>query len=89
MRGIGPRNLGGQKMAPMRPLSEYGSREELIRHAVGALARELEGTFSPETIARFVDESMPTCEMLGCKISFPFLSIVFRDRLRALAKPKE
>lgn len=60
---------------------------QMIRHAADDLAREFDGTFSPETVHRFVRESFEG--LRGSKVPgfVPLFTTRFaRDRLRALAQ---
>ena len=74
-------------MAPMGSLGDYGSNEELVAHAVKGLVREFEGTFSAETITRFVNESLEDVGSPRVKNFVPLFVYRFaRERLRALGQ---
>jgi arsenate reductase len=74
-------------MAPTGSLGEYSSDEELVRHTSQALATEFEGTFSAETITRFVTESLADVGNARVKNFVPLFVYRFaKERLRALGQ---
>ncbi|MPZ69721.1 MAG: arsenate reductase ArsC [Actinobacteria bacterium] len=71
----------------MRDLSGYGSPEEMVSHVCGQLADEFAGTFTPETIARFVSESFDSLSHAKVQAFVPlFIHRFARERLRAVAQ---
>ena len=46
----------------MATLGEFGTSDEMVSHICTQLAKEFAGTFSPETIKRFVSESFDSFE---------------------------
>jgi protein-tyrosine-phosphatase len=63
-------------------------QQALVRNAAVRLEREFEGTFGPETIARFIADSLDRLAPSATVTTFlPLLTERFaRERLRALAK---
>jgi len=63
-------------------------QQKLVRHASATLERELAGTFGPETIERFIIDSLDKLAPTATVTTFlPLLTERFaRERLRALAK---
>ena len=63
-------------------------QQNLIRHAASRLEREFEGTFGPETIARYIADSFDQLAPAATVTTFlPLLTERFaRERLRALAR---
>jgi arsenate reductase len=71
----------------MRDLSGYGSPEEMVSHVCRQLADEFTGTFTPETIARFVSESFDSLSHAKVQAFVPlFIHRFARERLRAVAQ---
>jgi protein-tyrosine-phosphatase len=62
-------------------------RELLLRREIAHLTDEFEGTFGPETVERFVRESLDDLEGVRVKDYIPiFVRRFSRDRLKALAQ---
>jgi arsenate reductase len=60
---------------------------QMIRHTVADLSREFDGTFSAETVDRFVRESFESIKGSKVQSFVPLFTARFaRDRLRALAQ---
>src|SRR5919106_4812108 len=65
-------------------LSEYGTSDEMVVHICEQLADEFTGTFSPETIQRFVAESFESLSQARVQAFVPlFIHRFARERLRA------
>jgi hypothetical protein len=62
-------------------------REFLLRREIAHLTDELKGTFGPETVERFVRESLDDLEGVRIKDFIPiFVRRFSRERLRALVQ---
>src|ERR687895_910738 len=65
-------------------LGEYGTSDEMVAHICEQLADEFTGTFSPETIKRFVAESFESLNHARVQAFVPlFIHRFARERLRA------
>src|SRR5919106_404126 len=65
-------------------LSEYGTSDEMVVHICEQLADEFTGTFSPETIQRFVSESFESLSQARVQAFVPlFIHRFAKERLRA------
>src|ERR671918_1514956 len=65
-------------------LSEYGTSDEMVAHICEQLADEFTGTFSPETIQRFVAESFESLSKTRVQAFVPlFIHRFAKERLRA------
>src|SRR5918992_4906845 len=65
-------------------LGEYGTSDEMVAHIREQLADEFTGTFSPETIKRFVAESFESLSHARVQAFVPlFIHRFARERLRA------
>lgn len=65
-------------------LGDYGSRDEMVEHVCGQLAEEFSGTFSAETVKRFVAESFESLRDARVQAFVPlFIGRFARERLRA------
>ena len=68
----------------MASLGEYGTSDEMVGHICEQLADEFTGTFSPETIKRFVAESFESLSHARVQAFVPlFIHRFARERLRA------
>jgi arsenate reductase (thioredoxin) len=66
---------------------EQGSRDQLILHAVDRICDEFAGTFSPETIRRFVGESLDALRGSKVKDFLPLFTYrLAKERLKAYAQ---
>jgi arsenate reductase len=67
--------------------TEQYESSQMIRHTIEDLSREFDGTFSPETVDRFVRESFESLKGSKVQSFIPLFTTRFaRDRLRALAQ---
>jgi arsenate reductase len=67
--------------------TERYQSSQMIRHTIDDLSREFDGTFSPETVDRFVRESFESLKGSKVQSFVPLFTTRFaRDRLRALAQ---
>jgi arsenate reductase len=67
--------------------TERHQSSQMIRHTIDDLSREFDGTFSPETVDRFVRESFESLKGSKVQSFVPLFTTRFaRDRLRALAQ---
>jgi protein-tyrosine phosphatase-like protein len=65
-------------------LGEYGTSDEMVAHICEQLADEFTGTFSPETIKRFVAESFDSLSNAPVQAFVPlFIHRFAKERLRA------
>src|SRR5919106_6688710 len=65
-------------------LSEYGTSDELVESICSQLAKEFSGTFSAETVKRFVSESFESLSQARVQAFVPlFIHRFARERLRA------
>src|SRR5918996_4711917 len=65
-------------------LGEYGTSDEMVAHICEQLADEFTGTFSPETIQRFVAESFESLSKARVQAFVPlFIHRFAKERLRA------
>lgn len=63
---------------------DYGTSDEMVEHICEQLAREFTGTFTPETVKRFVSESFDSLANAKVKAFVPLLIHRFaKERLRA------
>ena len=68
----------------MASLGEYGTSDEMVAHICEQLADEFTGTFSPETIKRFVAESFESLSHARVQAFVPlFIHRFAKERLRA------
>ncbi|MBA3430556.1 MAG: arsenate reductase ArsC [Actinobacteria bacterium] len=68
----------------MKSLGDYGTSDEMVSHICRQLAVEFAGTFSPETIQRFVSESFDSLNKARVQAFVPlFIHRFTRERLRA------
>src|ERR671914_1217190 len=66
---------------------QQGSRDQLVTHAVDQLCKDFEGTYSPETVRRFVGESLDALSGARIKNFLPLFTYRFaKERLRAYAQ---
>ncbi|MGH2787186.1 MAG: arsenate reductase ArsC [Actinomycetota bacterium] len=71
----------------MKSWGQYQSGDELIVHAVDRLCDEFAGTFSPETVKRFVGESLDALSGAKVKNFLPLFTYRFaKERLQAHAQ---
>jgi arsenate reductase (thioredoxin) len=71
----------------MSDWTERYESSQMIRRAIDSLSREFDGTFSPETVDRFVRESFESLKGSKVQSFIPLFTTRFaRDRLRALAQ---
>jgi arsenate reductase (thioredoxin) len=68
----------------MATLGEFGTSDEMVSHICSQLAEEFTGTFSPETIKRFVSESFESLSQARVQAFVPlFIHRFAKERLRA------
>lgn len=68
----------------MSTLRKFGTSDEMVSHICAQLAEEFTGTFSPETIKRFVSESFDSLRHARVQAFVPlFIHRFARERLRA------
>lgn len=68
----------------MGNLGDLGTRDEMVSHICNQLADEFAGTFSPETVQRFVSESFESLSDARVQSFVPlFIHRFARERLRA------
>ena len=66
---------------------QQGSKDQLVTHAVDQLCKDFEGTYSPETVRRFVGESLDALSGARIKNFLPLFTYRFaKERLRAYAQ---
>jgi arsenate reductase len=71
----------------MRMWDDYQSDEQLILHAVDQISEEFAGTFSKETVRRFVADSFEALQGARLRTFLPlFIHRFARERLRAYAQ---
>ena len=68
----------------MKSFGDYGTSAEMVSHICKQLATEFAGTFSPETVQRFVSESFDSLNNARVQAFVPlFIHRFARERLRA------
>lgn len=68
----------------MRSLEDYGNSDEMVEHICRQLAKEFTGTFSPETVKRFVTESFESLSNARVQAFVPlFIHRFAKERLHA------
>ena len=66
---------------------QQGSKDQFVTHAVDQLCKDFEGTYSPETVRRFVGESLDALSGARIKNFLPLFTYRFaKERLRAYAQ---
>lgn len=68
----------------MKTYGDYGNSDEMVEHVCEQLASEFTGTFSPETVQRFVSESFDSLSNARVQAFVPlFIHRFAKERLRA------
>lgn len=68
----------------MRSLEDFGNSDEMLEHVCKELAREFTGTFSPETVKRYVAESFESLSHARVQTFVPlFIHRFAKERLSA------
>ncbi len=71
----------------MRSLNDYANSEEMLEHICSQLADDFTGTFSAETVKRFVAESFESLSQARVQAFVPlFIHRFARERLRAVGQ---
>ena len=74
-------------MTDGKVFGDYGTPEEMVENICKQLAHEFTGTFTPETVKRFVAESFDSLANAKVQAFVPlFIHRFARDRLRALGQ---
>jgi len=71
----------------VRDLNSFGSADDMVSHVCTSLAEEFAGTFTPETVKRFVSESFDSLAHARIQAFVPlFIHRFAKERLRAVAQ---